>query len=46
MSDQSARSGGISLAGSISRRGLLRAVGAGAAVAGTGGLLEACSSGI
>ncbi len=46
MSDQSVRSGGISLAGSISRRGLLRAVGAGAAVAGTGGLLEACSSGI
>jgi len=46
MSDQSVRSGGISLAGSVSRRGLLRAVGAGAAVAGTGGLLEACSSGI
>ena len=46
MSDQSVRSGGISLTGSISRRGLLRAVGAGAAVAGTGGLLEACSSGI
>ena len=46
MNDQSVRSGGISLAGSISRRGLLRAVGAGAAVAGTGGLLEACSSGI
>ena len=46
MSDQSVRSGGMSLSGSISRRGLLRAVGAGAAVAGTGGLLEACSSGI
>jgi branched-chain amino acid transport system substrate-binding protein len=46
MSDQSVRPGGISMAGSISRRGLLRAVGAGAAVAGTGGLLEACSSGI
>jgi branched-chain amino acid transport system substrate-binding protein len=46
MSDQSLLSGGTGLAGSISRRGLLRAVGAGAAVAGTGGLLEACSSGI
>jgi branched-chain amino acid transport system substrate-binding protein len=30
----------------ISRRGLLRAAGAGAAVVGAGGLLEACSSGI
>ena len=46
MSDQSLLSGGTGRAGSISRRGLLRAVGAGAAVAGTGGLLEACSSGI
>jgi branched-chain amino acid transport system substrate-binding protein len=44
MSDQSVQSSGISLAGGISRRGLLRAVGAGAAVMGTGGLLEACGS--
>jgi branched-chain amino acid transport system substrate-binding protein len=43
MSDQSSTT---TPAGGISRRGLLRAVGAGAAVAGTGGLLEACSSGI
>jgi branched-chain amino acid transport system substrate-binding protein len=46
MSDQSVQSSGISLAGGISRRGLLRAVGAGAAVMGTGGLLEACGSSI
>ncbi len=46
MSDQSVLPGGTSPAGSISRRGLLRAVGTGAAVVGTGGLLEACSSGI
>ena len=32
--------------GSISRRGLLRAAGAGAAAVGVGGLLQACSSGI
>jgi len=32
--------------GSVSRRSLLRAVGAGAVVVGGGGLLEACSSGI
>jgi branched-chain amino acid transport system substrate-binding protein len=44
MSDQTPRSD--SIVGSISRRGLLRAAGAGAAVIGTGGLLEACSSGI
>ncbi|MBO0818952.1 MAG: ABC transporter substrate-binding protein, partial [Actinobacteria bacterium] len=57
MSDQTAQSRGAAggrgdreglspLAGSISRRGLLRAAGAGAAFLGTGGLLEACSSGI
>jgi branched-chain amino acid transport system substrate-binding protein len=46
MSDQSVQSGGISLAGSLSRRSLLRAVGAGAAVVGTSGFLEACGSGI
>jgi branched-chain amino acid transport system substrate-binding protein len=46
MSDQTAQSGGISLIGGISRRGVLRAAGAGAAVMGAGGLLQACSSGI
>ena len=46
MSDQSVHSGGTSLSGGISRRGLLRAAGAGAAMVGTGGLLQACSSGI
>jgi branched-chain amino acid transport system substrate-binding protein len=46
MSDQTAQSDSTSLAGSLSRRGLLRAAGAGAAVVGAGGLLEACSSGI
>jgi branched-chain amino acid transport system substrate-binding protein len=46
MSDQTAQSDGISLASGISRRGLLRAAGAGAAVVGAGGLLQACSSGI
>ena len=57
MSDQTAQSRGATggrgdreglspLAGSMSRRGLLRAAGAGAAFLGTGGLLEACSSGI
>src|ERR1017187_6851735 len=46
MSDQTAQSDSTSPAGSISRRGLLRAAGAGAAVMGTGGLLQACSSGI
>jgi branched-chain amino acid transport system substrate-binding protein len=40
MSDQTSQ------AGSISRRGLLRAAGTGAAVVGAGGLLQACSSGI
>jgi branched-chain amino acid transport system substrate-binding protein len=46
MSDQSVQSGSISLTGGLSRRSLLRAVGAGAAVVGTGGFLEACGSGI
>jgi branched-chain amino acid transport system substrate-binding protein len=46
MSDQTVQSGRLILADSISRRGLLRAVGAGAAVVGAGGLLGACSSGI
>jgi branched-chain amino acid transport system substrate-binding protein len=46
MSDQTAQSYGRSPAGSISRRGLLRAAGAGAAVMGAGGLLQACGSGI
>jgi branched-chain amino acid transport system substrate-binding protein len=46
MSDQTAQSDSTSLAGNLSRRGLLRAAGAGAAVVGAGGLLQACSSGI
>jgi branched-chain amino acid transport system substrate-binding protein len=46
MSDQSLQPGDTGPVGSISRRGVLRAVGAGAAVMGAGGLLEACSSGI
>jgi branched-chain amino acid transport system substrate-binding protein len=46
MSDQTAQSDSTSPVGNISRRGLLRAAGAGAAVVGAGGLLEACSSGI
>jgi branched-chain amino acid transport system substrate-binding protein len=46
MSGQTGQSGRTSQAGDISRRGLLRAVGAGAAVVGGGGLLQACSSGI
>ena len=45
MSDQTVQSSS-SLAVNISRRGLLRAVGAGAAVVGTGGFLQACGSGI
>jgi branched-chain amino acid transport system substrate-binding protein len=44
MSDQTPQSD--SIVGSISRRGLLRAAGASAAVVGAGGLLQACSSGI
>jgi branched-chain amino acid transport system substrate-binding protein len=46
MSDQTAQSDSNSPVGSISRRSLLRAAGAGAAVIGGGGLLQACSSGI
>src|SRR5215469_9107436 len=46
MSDQTGRSESTSAMGGISRRGLLRAAGAGAAVVGAGGLLQACSSGI
>jgi len=46
MSDQTAQSDGTSPLGGISRRGVLRAAGAGAAVMGAGGLLQACSSGI
>src|SRR5882757_7994629 len=46
MSDQSAQSDSTSPGGGISRRGMLRATGAGAAVMGVGGLLQACSSGI
>jgi len=46
MSDQSVQSGDTGSLGNVSRRGVLRAVGAGAAVIGAGGLLEACSSGI
>jgi branched-chain amino acid transport system substrate-binding protein len=46
MSDQTGQSGRTSLAGAMSRRGLLRAAGAGAVVLGGGGLLQACSSGI
>jgi branched-chain amino acid transport system substrate-binding protein len=43
MSDQTAQSDSTSPAASVSRRGLLRAAGAGAAVVGAGGLLQACS---
>ncbi len=46
MSDQTEQSARTGQADGISRRGLLRGVGAGAAVVGGGGLLEACSSGI
>jgi branched-chain amino acid transport system substrate-binding protein len=46
MSDQTAQSDSTRPVASISRRGLLRAAGAGAAVGGGGGLLQACSSGI
>ena len=46
MNDQTAQSVSTSPAGGISRRGLLRAAGAGAAVVGAGGLLQACGSGI
>src|SRR6516225_5684451 len=46
MSDQTVHSGSPSPSGGINRRSLLRAVSAGAAVVGGGGLVEACSSGI
>jgi branched-chain amino acid transport system substrate-binding protein len=46
MSDQTEQSGAVGSADNISRRGLLRAVGVGAAVVGTGGLLQACGSAI
>jgi branched-chain amino acid transport system substrate-binding protein len=46
MSDQTVQPSSGSIADSISRRSLLRAVGVGAAVAGTGGLLAACGSSI
>jgi branched-chain amino acid transport system substrate-binding protein len=46
MSDQTAHSDSTSPLGNLSRRGLLRATGAGAVAVGAGGLLQACSSGI
>jgi branched-chain amino acid transport system substrate-binding protein len=46
MSDQTAQDDSTNPSGGMSRRGLLRAVGAGAAVVGGGGLLQACSSSI
>jgi branched-chain amino acid transport system substrate-binding protein len=46
MSDQAVQPGGTGPAAGITRRGLLRAAGAGAAAAGFGGLLQACSSGL
>src|SRR6202012_2329315 len=48
MSDQNAQSDSMtpSPGDGFSRRGLLRAAGAGAAVVGAGGLLDACSSSI
>src|SRR5215831_17388190 len=46
MSDQTVPSGSTSPDSGINRRTLLRAIGAGAAVVGGGGLLQACSSGI
>ena len=46
MSDQTVDSGRTSPADGINRRSLLRAVGAGAAAVGAGGMLQACSSGI
>src|SRR5262249_39940468 len=46
MSDQTVDPGSISPGGGMNRRGLLRAIGAGAAAVGGGGLLQACSSGV
>jgi branched-chain amino acid transport system substrate-binding protein len=46
MTDQNVNSGGFRFTEDISRRGLLRGVGAGAAVVGAGGLLAACGSSI
>jgi branched-chain amino acid transport system substrate-binding protein len=46
MSDQTVDSGSTGPAGGMNRRSLLRAIGAGAAVVGGGGLLQACSSGV
>jgi branched-chain amino acid transport system substrate-binding protein len=46
MSDQTEEPGSTNRAEPISRRGLLRMAGVGAAVVGGGGLLEACSSGV
>jgi branched-chain amino acid transport system substrate-binding protein len=46
MSDQTVDSGRTSPADGISRRGLLRAAGVGAAAVGAGGMLQACGSGI
>ncbi|HUC26720.1 MAG TPA: hypothetical protein VMA73_28815, partial [Streptosporangiaceae bacterium] len=46
MSDQTEHSGGARPADGMSRRSLLRGIGAGAAVVGAGGLLQACGSSI
>jgi branched-chain amino acid transport system substrate-binding protein len=46
MSDQTVQPGGTGPGDGITRRGLLRAGGVGAAAVGFGGLLQACSSGI
>src|SRR5215469_679440 len=46
MNDQTVQPGSTGPADGITRRGLLRAVGVGAATVGFGGLLQACSSGI
>ncbi|MGE5131414.1 MAG: ABC transporter substrate-binding protein [Gemmatimonadota bacterium] len=46
MSDQTAESGGPSPAGNVSRRGLIRAAGIGAAGLSASSLIAACSSGI
>jgi branched-chain amino acid transport system substrate-binding protein len=46
MSDQTVDSGSIGPDGGVNRRSLLRAIGAGAAVVGGGGLLQACSSSV